>query len=102
MTTENSRPLLPELQGLREALEDDGPHKGSPGNETGNPGTHRISWDWHVYLAEWLEFVVNVGKYILYIDPMGQFVHMNVGRNEGRMESTKTKEKSSRNLNFCS
>ena len=30
-------------------------------------------WDCHIYLHEWLIFMVNVGKYTSPMDPMGLF-----------------------------
>ena len=36
--------------------------------------SHRIHvWDWYICLHEWLEFMVNVGKYTSPMDPMGFF-----------------------------
>ena len=29
-------------------------------------------WDWHIYLHEWLIFMVNVGKYTSPMDAMGE------------------------------
>ena len=28
-------------------------------------------WEWYIYLHEWLNFMVNVGKYTSPMDPMG-------------------------------
>ena len=48
--------------------------------------THKVIILAYTYI--WFKFMVNVGKYTINTDPMGQSFHVNVGSNEG-MESKK-------------
>ena len=48
--------------------------------QIGNPWD---AWDWYIYLHLWLKFMVNVGKYISPMDPMG---NIDVYRSEASLQ----------------